>query len=80
MHVCHFNTPPLSPQNHLWIFVNCQVENPCFDSQTKENLTLKAKNFGSTCPLPDKFIKQVIIHTLYMYMYISHVSIICTVQ
>jgi len=26
---------------HLWIFVNCLIENPTFDSQTKENLTLK---------------------------------------
>lgn len=52
---------PLSFQvkNHLCVFVNCLIENPTFDSQTKENMTLQQKTFGSTCPLSDKFIKQV---------------------
>lgn len=43
----------------MWLFVNCLVENPTFDSQTKENMTLQQKSFGSTCPLSDKFFKQV---------------------
>lgn len=49
----------LQVKNHMWLFVNCLVENPTFDSQTKENMTLQQKSFGSTCPLSDKFIKQV---------------------
>ncbi|XP_068162195.1 DNA topoisomerase 2-alpha isoform X2 [Antennarius striatus] len=49
---------PFQVKNHIWLFVNCLVENPTFDSQTKENMTLQHKNFGSTCPLSDKFIKQ----------------------
>lgn len=51
----------LCPQvkNHMWLFVNCLVENATFDSQTKENMTLQQKSFGSTCPLSEKFIKQV---------------------
>uniref|UniRef100_A0A8C2X5M3 DNA topoisomerase 2 n=1 Tax=Cyclopterus lumpus TaxID=8103 RepID=A0A8C2X5M3_CYCLU len=49
---------PFQVKNHLCLFVNCLVENPSFDSQTKENMTLQQKNFGSTCPLSDKFIKQ----------------------
>lgn len=49
----------LQVKNHMWLFVNCLVENPTFDSQTKENMTLQAKSFGSTCSLSDKFIKQV---------------------
>lgn len=49
----------LQVKNHIWLFVNCLVENPTFDSQTKENMTLQQKSFGSTCPLSDKFIKQV---------------------
>jgi len=43
----------------MWLFVNCLIENPSFDSQTKENMTLQQKSFGSTCSLSDKFIKQV---------------------
>ncbi|XP_051925257.1 DNA topoisomerase 2-alpha [Hippocampus zosterae] len=49
---------PFQVKNHMWLFVNCLIENPTFDSQTKENMTLQHKNFGSTCPLGEKFIKQ----------------------
>ncbi|XP_069011986.1 DNA topoisomerase 2-alpha [Embiotoca jacksoni] len=49
---------PFQVKNHMWLFVNCQIENPTFDSQTKENMTLQHKSFGSTCSLSDKFIKQ----------------------
>jgi hypothetical protein len=34
------------------------VENPTFDSQTKETLTLKSSAFGSKCELSDEFIKK----------------------
>ncbi|XP_051014468.1 DNA topoisomerase 2-alpha isoform X1 [Acomys russatus] len=47
-------------KNHMWIFVNSLIENPTFDSQTKENMTLQAKSFGSTCQLSEKFIKAAI--------------------
>ena len=50
---------PFHIKNHVWVFVNCSIENPSFDSQTKENMTLKAKSFVSTCALSDKFIKSV---------------------
>ncbi|CAL8286093.1 unnamed protein product [Lota lota] len=49
---------PFQVKNHLWLFVNCLIENPTFDSQTKENMTLQQKSFGSICSLSDKFIKQ----------------------
>ncbi|XP_042253540.1 DNA topoisomerase 2-alpha [Thunnus maccoyii] len=49
---------PFQVKNHMWLFVNCLIENPTFDSQTKENMTLQQKSFGSTCHLSDKFIKQ----------------------
>lgn len=45
----------------MWLFVNCLIENPTFDSQTKENMTLQQKSFGSKCPLSEKFIKQVLM-------------------
>jgi DNA topoisomerase-2 len=46
-------------KNHLCVFVNCLVENPAFDSQTKDFLTTRPKQFGSECTLSDKFLKQV---------------------
>uniref|UniRef100_A0A3Q1CY57 DNA topoisomerase 2 n=1 Tax=Amphiprion ocellaris TaxID=80972 RepID=A0A3Q1CY57_AMPOC len=49
---------PFQVKNHMWLFVNCLIENPTFDSQTKENMTKQQKSFGSTCPLSDKFFKQ----------------------
>jgi DNA topoisomerase-2 len=42
-------------KNHLWVFVNCLIVNPTFDSQTKENMTLGVKDFGSKCSMTDKF-------------------------
>lgn len=45
---------------NLWIFVNCQVENPAFDSQTKETLATKAVDFGSTVELTEKFLKGIL--------------------
>ena len=44
---------------YLSVFVNAMIENPAFDSQTKETLTLRPSSFGSKCDLPEKFMKQV---------------------
>ena len=43
----------------MWVFVNALIENPTFDSQTKETMTLQAKSFGSKCDLTEKFVKSV---------------------
>lgn len=42
-------------KQYMWVFINCLIVNPTFDSQTKENMTLQVKNFGSKCTLSDKF-------------------------
>ncbi|ODQ54837.1 type II DNA topoisomerase [Saitoella complicata NRRL Y-17804] len=47
-------------KNHLWVFINCLIENPAFDSQTKENMTLRQSAFGSKCALSEDFIKKVL--------------------
>lgn len=51
---------PLHVRSHLWVFVNCLVVNPTFDSQTKETMTLKQSKFGSKCEVQDKSIKQLV--------------------
>jgi len=51
---------PQHVKNHLWIFVNCLIENPAFDSQTKETLTTKQSKFGSVCELSEKTMKAVL--------------------
>ena len=49
---------PHQIKQHLWLFVNCLIENPAFDSQTKENMTLRSTSFGSKCNLSDDFMKK----------------------
>ena len=46
-------------KNHCFVFVNSLIVNPTFDSQTKENMTLVQKKFGSKCELTDNFLKSV---------------------
>ncbi|KAL9420945.1 hypothetical protein AB3S75_038503 [Citrus x aurantiifolia] len=46
-------------KNHLWVFVNALIDNPAFDSQTKETLTLRQSSFGSKCELSEEFLKKV---------------------
>ncbi len=50
---------PHQIKSYLWVFVNCLIENPTFDSQTKETLTLKPEAFGSDCRLSSGFIDKV---------------------
>ena len=45
-------------KSYLWVFVNCLIENPTFDSQTKENMTLRMSAFGSKCDLSEDFHKK----------------------
>ncbi len=51
---------PQHVKQHIWIFVNCLIENPSFNSQTKETLTTKISEFGSSFELSEKFYKQII--------------------
>lgn len=53
------NIKPFQVKNHIWIFINCLIVNPTFDSQTKENMTLQMKSFGSKCEPSEKFIGLV---------------------
>lgn len=46
-------------RNHIFLFVNCLIVNPAFTSQTKEQLTTKATQFGSKCAVSEKFLKAV---------------------
>ena len=46
-------------KDHLAVFVSCLIENPSFNSQTKETLTTKSTAFGSNCRLPEDFLKKI---------------------
>ena len=47
-------------KQNIWVFLNCKIENPSFDSQTKETLTSKVSNFGSECVIKEKYIKDIL--------------------
>uniref|UniRef100_J3MBH4 DNA topoisomerase 2 n=1 Tax=Oryza brachyantha TaxID=4533 RepID=J3MBH4_ORYBR len=48
-------------KRHMWIFVNARIENPAFDSPTKEFLTTHVESFGSNnCDFSDIFLNKVI--------------------
>ena len=55
----HIDVKPASIKEQLMIFVNCTIENPAFDSQTKDYLNTAVSNFGSLCEVSDKFIEKL---------------------
>jgi DNA topoisomerase-2 len=46
-------------REQLCIFLNSTIENPSFDSQTKDYLTTITSKFGSSCVVGDKFIEKL---------------------
>jgi DNA topoisomerase II len=48
-----------SIKEQLWLMLDCVVENPSFDSQTKDVLKTPAGKFGSTPVVSDKFVEKV---------------------
>jgi DNA topoisomerase-2 len=48
-----------SIKEQIMLFVNCVIENPSFDSQTKDTMNTSVVKFGSTCKISDKFIEKV---------------------
>jgi DNA topoisomerase-2 len=50
---------PASIREQLILFLDCTIENPAFDSQSKEYLTTNVSNFGSVCEVSDKFVEKL---------------------
>jgi len=46
-------------KEQLFIFVNCCIENPSFDSQTKDYLNTSVSKFGSTCEVGSNIIDKL---------------------
>ena len=51
---------PTTIKEQLMIFVNCVIENPAFDSQTKDFMNTAVSKFGSTCKVSDKFARHCV--------------------
>ncbi len=46
-------------KEQLFVFVNCCIENPSFDSQTKDYLNTSVSKFGSTCEVGNNIIDKL---------------------
>lgn len=66
---------PSHVKNHLWVFVNALIENPAFDSQTKETLTTRPASFGSTWTPSERFVKNVLDDTDLVARVLAHASL-----
>lgn len=45
-------------KDNIWLFVDSIIENPSFTSQTKEELTTKISQFGSSCQVDEKWVEK----------------------
>lgn len=48
-----------SIKEQLVLFLRCDIENPAFDSQTKDYMNTPSNKFGSSCTVSDAFIEKV---------------------
>lgn len=46
-------------KEQLVLFLRCDVENPAFDSQTKDFMNTPIAKFGSSCTISDKFAENI---------------------
>ena len=50
---------PNTIKEQLFLFLRCDIENPSFDSQSKECMNSPFQKFGSTCTVSDAFIEKL---------------------
>ena len=55
----HIEVKATSIKEQLMLFLRCDIENPSFDSQTKDFMNTPITSFGSTCAVSDKFIEKI---------------------
>ena len=46
-------------KEQIMLFLRCDIENPAFDSQTKDYMNTPMNKFGSSCIVSDKFIEKI---------------------
>jgi DNA topoisomerase-2 len=46
-------------REQLILFLRCDIENPAFDSQTKDFMNTPSNKFGSSCSVSDAFIEKI---------------------
>ena len=55
----HIDVKPNTIKEQIMLFLRCDINNPAFDSQTKDHLNTPVAKFGSTCTVTDGFVDKV---------------------
>ena len=50
---------PNTIKEQLMLFLRCDIENPSFNSQTKDELGTASTKFGSSCTVSDNFVEKI---------------------
>jgi DNA topoisomerase-2 len=50
---------PSAIKEQLSVFLKCDIENPSFDSQTKDYMNTPSSKFGSSCTVSDKLVEKL---------------------
>lgn len=50
---------PNTIKEQLFLFLRADIENPAFDSQTKDYMNTPSAKFGSTCTVSDAFVEKI---------------------
>ena len=50
---------PSAIRENIALFLRCDIENPAYDSQTKDYMNTPSTKFGSSCEVSDKFIEHI---------------------
>jgi DNA topoisomerase-2 len=50
---------PAAIKEQLILFLRCDIENPAFDSQTKDFMNTPSNKFGSSCTVSESFIEKI---------------------
>lgn len=50
---------PSAIKENIALFLRCDIENPSYESQTKDFMNTPSSKFGSSCEVSDKFIENI---------------------
>jgi len=50
---------PSAIRENIALFLRCDIENPSYESQTKDYMNTPSSKFGSSCEVSDKFIENI---------------------
>jgi len=50
---------PSAIRENIALFLRCDIENPSYESQTKDFMNTPSSKFGSSCEVSDKFIENI---------------------